>query len=297
MDSRFASCGFLFCVLLILLCIHSKSWKDVDREENNLQQTSIDDAKQAHKDMHANHVHDESPSSPMDPSLNVFFTVDDLKLGKRIPIYFSTKNLSTSPHLLPREEADSIPFSSARLPELLDFFSFPKGSRQAEAIEYTLRECELEPIKGEAKFCATSLESMLDSARGFFGSDPRVKPLTTNHISKHTALLQNYTVLEVPKLISTPKMVACHSMPYPYAVFYCHGQERDHKVFKLSLGGDNGERVEAVGVCHVDTSHWNSDHVAFRVLKTRPGDSPVCHFFPADNLIWVASPTITKFVV
>ncbi|KAH7852921.1 hypothetical protein Vadar_030995 [Vaccinium darrowii] len=249
------------------------------------------------QEMPKQHVHGDDPSPPMDPSLNVFFTMNDLKQGKRIPIYFSTKDPSTSPHLLPKQESDSIPFSLSQLPELLEFFSFPERSPQAKAMECTLSECEVEPLMGEIKFCANSLESMLDSAKGFFGTETEFHALTTKHLSKHTALLQNYTVLEVPKVVKTPKMVACHSMPYPYAVFYCHGQEGDHKLFELSLRGDNGERVEVVGVCHVDTSHWNPDHVAFRVLHTRPGESSVCHFFPADNIIWVASPTIIKLVV
>ncbi|KAG5547921.1 hypothetical protein RHGRI_013564 [Rhododendron griersonianum] len=243
-------------------------------------------------------VHGERPSSPMDPSsLNVFFTMKDLKLGKRIPIYFSSKDLSTSPRLLPREESNSIPFSLSQLPELLDFFSFPRQSPQAEAMEYTLSQCESDPLPGETKFCADSLESMLDSARGFFGAETEFHVLTTKYLSEHTALLQNYTVLEVPRAVETPKMVACHSMPYPYAVFYCHGQEGGRELFELSLGGDNGERVEAVGVCHADTSRWDPDHAAFRVLRTRPGESPVCHFFPADNVIWVASPTVIKLVI
>jgi len=230
----------------------------------------------------------------IDPSLNVFFKVDDLKAGKRMPIFFAIKNSSSSPRLLPREEADSIPFSSGKLSDLLDFFSFPENSPQAKAMKYTLTECEMPPLRAETKFCATSLESMLDSAAAFFGSGSPFKALSTSHLTGHTAALQNYTLLEPPAEMAMSKMVACHPMPYPYAVFYCHGQDGDRRLFRFALGGDNGERVEAFGVCHVDTSQWNPDHVAFGVLKTSPGRSPVCHFFPADNIIWVAmaSPSV-----
>jgi hypothetical protein len=89
------------------------------------------------------------------------------------------------------------------------------------------------------------------------------------------------------KEISAPKMIACHTMPYPYAVFYCHCQESEHRVFEVSLGGVNEEAVQAAAVCHMDTSRWDPDHVSFRVLKVEPRTSPVCHFFPADNLVWV----------
>ncbi|XP_057977469.1 BURP domain-containing protein BNM2A [Malania oleifera] len=235
------------------------------------------------------HAHPSSRMDHMDPSQNIFFTIGDLKVGKMIPIYLPSKDPSTSPHLLPREEADSIPFSSSHLPNLLEFFSFPRGSPQAKAMEYTLRLCELEPIKGETRFCATSLESMLDFTQGIFGLDTQFKVLTSKHLSKSTAGLQNYTILELPKQLSAPKMVACHTMPYPYAVFYCHCQESKNKLFEVLVGGENGERAEAIAVCHMDTSHWDRDHTSFRMLGIQPGTSPVCHFFPTDNLVWIPS--------
>jgi len=279
MSSWFASWScFIFLVLLVSQYSPANSWKDNDDGHLQMMPKQLE--------------HGDGPSPLMNPLLNLFFKMNDLKQGKRIPIYFSTKDPSTSPHLLPKQEADSIPFSLSQLPEVLEFFSFPKHSPQAKAMEYTLLECELEPLMGETKFCANSLESMLDSAKGFFGTETEFHALTTKYLSKHTALLQNYTVLEVPKEIETPKMVGCHSMPYPYKVFYCHGQEGDHKLVEISMRGDNGERVEVVGICHVDTSHWDPNHMAFRVLNTKPGEAPVCHFFPADNIIWVASPTV-----
>ncbi|GAV73730.1 BURP domain-containing protein [Cephalotus follicularis] len=232
-------------------------------------------------------VHPSPLMDHMDPSLNVFFTLNDLKLGKVMPIYFSNKNFSTSPRLLTSEESNSIPFSLSQLPYLLQFFSFSKDSPQAKAMEYTLKQCAQEPIKGETKFCATSLESMLDFTQDVFGLDTQLKALTTTLLIKPTVLLQNYTILDVPKEIFAPKMIACHTMPYPYSVFYCHGQETENRLFEISLGGDNGERVVAAAVCHMDTSQWDRDHVSFRILNIEPGTSPVCHFFPTDNLVWV----------
>lgn len=269
MGYRIASFSFLFHALLLVsqyCCTHSNGSREINKGMHDLQQAAIDE--------------------------NIFFTTNDLRVGKSIPIYFSTKSPSTYPHLLPREESDSIPFSSSQLPNLLDFFSFPKHSPQARAMEHTLSQCELPPLRGETKFCATSLESMLDSTRGVFGLGTQFRVLTTKLLSRHTAAFQNYTVLEKPNEILSPEIVACHSMPYPYAVFYCHVKDGEHRVFEVLLGGENGERVEALGVCHVDTSQWDPDHAAFRVLGTRPGGSPVCHFFPADNLIWVASPSV-----
>ena len=235
------------------------------------------------------HTHD------VDISMHIFFTISDLKVGKRIPVYFSKRDLDTSPHLLPREEVESIPFSSSRLPYLLQFFGFSQGSSQAIAMADTLKHCETEPIKGETKSCVTSLESMLDFASGVFGIETSFEVISTKLGEKTpNNLLKNYTIVQQPKHIPAPKMVACHILPYPYAVFYCHFQEGENKVFQVLLGSENGEKVEAVAVCHMDTSKWNQDHVSFLLLGVQPGASPVCHFFPADNLIWVPSPAFIR---
>lgn len=106
------------------------------------------------------------------------------------------------------------------------------------------------------------------------------------HLTKSTTLQQNYTFLEVPQEVSAPKMVACHVMPYPYVVYYCHSQESENKVFQISLGGEHGERVKAISVCHMDTSAWDPNHISFRLLSIKPGTFLICHF-SANNLLWV----------
>lgn len=127
---------------------------------------------------------------------------------------------------------------------------------------------------------------MLDFTRGVLGLDAKLKVLKTSFVEKSKKPLENYTIVESPREVFARKMVACHTMPYPYKVFYCHSQG-GNRVFEVLLESEDGGRVEALSVCHVDTSHWDKDHVSFRVLKTRPGRSSVCHLFPVDNLVWV----------
>ncbi|KAK2633315.1 hypothetical protein Ddye_032434 [Dipteronia dyeriana] len=243
-----------------------------------------------HQELHTNDVHDHDHHDPsssfmnhmdhMDPSSMVFFTLNDLKLGRTMPFYFRERDTSISPQFLPREEADSIPFSSKQLPYLLQLFSFQPESSQTKAMEHTLNQCE------------TSLESMLDFAHEVFGLDSAFKILTTTHLRKYSriSILQNYTVLEALKeIISAPRyvVVACHTMPYPYAIFYCHSLESENKVFKVSLAGQNGDRLSAVAICHMDTFQWNRHHASLHVLGIEPGSSHVCHFFPAENLVFI----------
>ncbi|KAM0005498.1 putative BURP domain-containing protein [Helianthus debilis subsp. tardiflorus] len=49
----------------------------------------------------------------------------------------------------------------------------------------------------------------------------------------------------------------------------------------------DGKKMNAAAVCHIDTSKWNPKHLAFQVLKVKPGTVPVCHFLPEDHVAWV----------
>ncbi|CAN4107565.1 unnamed protein product [Withania somnifera] len=264
---------------------NSHLWIHENLGENKHQQAKTEKA----------HNHSSSHMDHIDPSLRVFFLIDDLKLGKAITVSFPRRDLSSSPSFLPKEEADSIPFSQKELPNLLQRYSVSRNSPQGKAMEDTLRECEAPPIKGETKFCATSAEAMLDFVQGIMGEESQFKALSTTHFSNSTPPLQKYTILDAPQEEAAPRMVACHSMPYPYAIFYCHYTISKSKVFKVSLGGENGDKVEAIAVCHLDTSEWSPSHASFRLLGTLPGTSPICHFFPSDNLVWV--PKITTVQV
>jgi len=291
MGFGFASC---FVFVHLLLAWYAKGQGDGAISSYLLRLNTMDaaaDDLHHHSHMHQDHGHHpsslSSSTNQIDPQLMVFFMISDLKVGQVMPIYFPNRHLSPS-QLLPKHEADNIPFSLAELPNLLRLFSIPQGSPQATAMENTLTECEAKPIKGETKFCATSLESVNEFTDLIFGFDTKVKTLTTTHLKKSTTgLLQNYKVLEISENIPSPKLVACHTMSYPYAVFYCHSQESQNKVLMVSLEGEDGDLVEALSVCHMDTSEWSRSHVSFSVLGVEPGTTSVCHFFPSDNFVFV----------
>ncbi|KAL1209232.1 BURP domain protein USPL1 [Cardamine amara subsp. amara] len=227
-----------------------------------------------------------------DPSLYMYFKLKDLKLGTRLPIFFCHNDLQKLPPLLTRKEADLIPFSKSKLDFLLNHFSITKDSPQGKAIKETLGHCDAKAVQGEHKFCGTSLESMIDLVKKAMGYNVDLKVMTTKVIvppqNTISYALHNYTFVEAPKELFGIKMLACHRMPYPYAVYYCHGHKVGSRVFEINLVTDDGkQRVMAIAVCHMDTSTWNPDHVAFKVLKMEPRSAPVCHFFPLDNIVWV----------
>ncbi|XP_047173434.1 BURP domain-containing protein BNM2C-like [Vigna umbellata] len=218
-----------------------------------------------------------------------FFALNDLYVGNVMTLQFPIEEVS---HFLPRKEADSIPFSSSQLPSVLQLFSILEDSPEAVAMRGTLEQCEGEPITGETKICATSLESMLEFVSTTIGSETKHNLLTTSLPTISGVPLQKFTILDVSEDINAPKWVACHPLTYPYAIHYCHFIATGSKVFKVSLGSENGEnKVEALGICHLDTSDWDPNHILFRQLGIKAGQDPVCHFFPVKHLLWIPQPS------
>ncbi|KAF7806926.1 BURP domain protein RD22-like [Senna tora] len=172
-------------------------------------------------------------------------------------------------------------------------FSINSKSEDGEMMKKTIEECEKEGIlffgqeevgiKGEEKYCATSLESMLDFATSRLGNN--LEALSTQ-AQQETARTQEYTVARGVKRVGERKAVVCHKRKFPYAVFYCHKTETT-VAYTVLLEGADGTRVKAVAVCHADTSEWNPEHLAFQVLNVKPGSVPVCHFLSEGDVLWV----------
>ncbi|KAH7847115.1 hypothetical protein Vadar_022100 [Vaccinium darrowii] len=215
------------------------------------------------------------------PNVALFFLEKDLKRGAKMNLYF-TKTTNAETTFLPRQEADKIPFLSEKMPEILDHFSVTPDSKEAEVMKNTIKECEEPGIKGEEKYCATSLESMIAFTTSKLGKN--VQPISTE-VEKKTNKLEEYRVSGVKKM-GGEKSVVCHKQNYAYAVFYCH-KTTTTKAYMVSLVGVDGTKDKAVAVCHTDTSTWNPKHLAFQVLKVKPGTVPVCHYLPEDLVVWV----------
>uniref|UniRef100_A0A0E0ETA2 BURP domain-containing protein n=1 Tax=Oryza meridionalis TaxID=40149 RepID=A0A0E0ETA2_9ORYZ len=48
------------------------------------------------------------------------------------------------------------------------------------------------------------------------------------------------------------------------------------RAYAVDAAGAGGDAVIAAVVCHADTSRWDPDHAAFRLLGVRPGGAAVC---------------------
>jgi hypothetical protein len=96
--------------------------------------------------------------------------------------------------------------------------------------------------------------------------------------------MQAYTVQAVRKLpVAGGDMVACHGMPYAYAVYGCHTTTA--AAYTVTLAGQDGTKAEAVAACHADAAPGVAE--AYKKLGLAPGSVPVCHFLPQDDKLWV----------
>ncbi|KAB2629579.1 hypothetical protein D8674_034374 [Pyrus ussuriensis x Pyrus communis] len=189
------------------------------------------------------------PGKSGGPSQVFFFLEKDMHPGNGKK-YRLAKN-STRATFLSRKTAESIPFSSSKMPQILHQYSLKPGSVEAIRINETIQECEGQGIKGEKKQCATSLESMIDYAAFKLGRN--IEAVSTE-VEKAAADVQNFTISPGMKNLSAAyknKVIVCHKLNYPYAVFYCHAFQ-SIRAYMVPLRGSDGITVKAVAICHTD---------------------------------------------
>ncbi|KAK5810478.1 hypothetical protein PVK06_025790 [Gossypium arboreum] len=235
----------------------------------------------------------------IDSNLNNNFKVDDNIVSVDETTFFFQRDLRTGklvnlPNLiatgdktpfLPDRVAKSIPFSSAKLPEILNHFSLKPQTRDANTIGETIRGCERAAINGEQKFCATSLESFIDLSISKLGKQIQLLSIEFSKETKNPL----FSISRGMQNMGEHELV-CHKMEYPGAVFLCHALNKTG-VYKVPLVGRDGTKANALAVCHKDTSGWNPKHMAFQILKVKPGTVPICHFLFRDTLVWVSNST------
>ncbi|CAL5043163.1 unnamed protein product [Urochloa decumbens] len=261
-------------------------------EDNSLKITVFDNQQIASKKVEAskghrhNHVHSHNDNG--NKVADVFFFHDVLRPGSMItPIIPPTTSLPT---LLPRHEANSVPFSTKRLDDILAMFT-PASRAMADEIRWTLDTCEHpRPVPGENAGCATSLESLAKLPAALLGTrnvraisgDMPVDPAGT------MARRGRYNVTAVQKLSESPVAAVCHDLTYPYAVFYCH-TTNPTAAYLVTLEAEDSAApaMEALAVCHLDTSQWSPRQPFLVAHNLRPGDVAVCHFLSKLSIVWV----------
>lgn len=212
-------------------------------------------------------------------NIAIFFLEKDLHQGTSFNLIL-TKTTNAA-NFLPRQVSGKIPFSSNKLPQILNQLSLKPNTKESKMLEETIKECEEPGLKGEERYCATSLESMVDYITSKLGGN--VKAISTE--TQKDTQLQEYKITGVKKM-GAESSIVCHKRNYAYAVFYCHKTD-NIRAYMVTLVDGDGAKAKAVVECHIDTSAWNPKHLAFQLLKVKPGVVPVCHFLPEDTVVWV----------
>ncbi|KAB2618293.1 dehydration-responsive protein RD22-like [Pyrus ussuriensis x Pyrus communis] len=177
-------------------------------------------------------------------------------------LVFLEKNIPT---FLTRRTAESIPFSSTKLLEILKHFSLEPSSVEANTIKETIQDCEAPGFKGKEKYCATSLESMIDFTTSKLGTSVEAL-ISIEEEKKATMFMHKYTIMPRVKKLEGEKAVLCYKQNYTYAVFYCHAIKQT-RAYIVPLVGADGVKTKAVAVCHIDTSEWNPKNLDIKALQ------------------------------
>ncbi|XP_043704685.1 polygalacturonase non-catalytic subunit AroGP2-like [Telopea speciosissima] len=182
---------------------------------------------------------------------------------------------------LPRTLASKIPFSIAQINELNKLFGVVDETNMNEYIRDTLEVCEDSPIRGEQCTCATSAEDLIDFVVKNLGHHVRI--WSTENVE---GSYENVTIGSVKlihgNLLEAP--VLCHSQPFPFQVYYCHVFQKV-KVYAVNIQAQK-KLNHAIMACHYETSTWNQNHLAFKLLGFGPGLIEVCHWINENGMIW-----------
>ncbi|KAG5620969.1 hypothetical protein H5410_006187, partial [Solanum commersonii] len=219
-----------------------------------------------------------------------YFFEKELVKGKVIN-FPSLKNKNKAP-FWPRQFVESIPFSSKKIPQILNYFSINNNSKDAKTIEETVKVCEEPAMKGEKRKCATSLESMVDFGIFMLGTN-NVKVVATE-VQGENQMVQKYTIKEVELMADGLNMI-CHKLNYAYAVHFCHGGGGT-KTYMVSMIAVDGTKVKAISICHKDTSLWNPKGLPFVVLNAKPGAPSICHYLQDDQIVFLPYQVQVKYI-
>lgn len=211
-----------------------------------------------------------------------FFRVSILKNGNRITLP-GLDNKFPNRAFLPSKIATSIPLSESELQRIFPTaLSIPSTKA---SVDMSLHHCDAPTVKGEKRCCLKTLEDMIEFSRESLGRKHLVA-LT----SENTKGVGNQVVMvkNVIKPYKTEKVVACHELFFPFATYYCH-MLPSTQVYAVDVVNPKtrGTMNKIFVICHMDTSSWTPNHVAFKLLKTSPGKGEVCHWIGEMDLLWV----------
>ncbi|RLN11708.1 BURP domain-containing protein 10-like [Panicum miliaceum] len=237
-------------------------------------------------------------------SEKLLYPESDFTTGSKINLYIDRAAASHNAFLR-RDVADSIPMSTENFTDIATMAS-PVSVSMVRDMWSTLSSCEHpREVVGEQKACATSVESMHKFAASALGtSGGGLHAFSTSldvleegigspsHIYK-VAVVRAVTAHGANKEASNT--VTCHSMSFPFALFYCHAVNPT-RIYEVTLHKDEDDVVpamprmpmvvQALAVCHVNTSGFDPTLNYWMKLGLKPAEASVCHFLTRGDVLW-----------
>ncbi|GAA0150479.1 hypothetical protein LIER_09411 [Lithospermum erythrorhizon] len=209
-----------------------------------------------------------------------FFRLSILKNGNKINLP-DLHDIYPSRSFLPSQIASKITLDLSWLKRV-----FPQSFvsiNTKEAIQMTIFHCNAPNSKGEIKKCPRSLEEMIEFSKNALGGDNLVALTSESTKGSGKELIIGSIKQYVPKQI-----VSCHEVFLPFSTYYCHviSSTRLYAV-ELIEPQTNVKVNNVLAICHMDTSTWAKEHVAFKLLKLSPGKGEACHWFSQTDLAWI----------
>ncbi|EYU36708.1 hypothetical protein ABFS82_14G292200 [Erythranthe guttata] len=213
-----------------------------------------------------------------------FYRLSALKEGKLIHLPHLKESLPDRA-FLPQQMASKIPLNYDAISRI--FPDSDISGKTKETIQTTLAYCNAEAIQGETESCPKSLEEMVGFAKSTLGGKKVVALTTKNTRGSNSAV----RIGKIKEYGGGKKIVACHEAFLPFAAYFCHSLSSTRLyAVDVVVDRETGSNVvnTMLGICHMDTSQWPKDHVAFQILKFGPGEGEACHWFTKLDLAWIA---------
>lgn len=270
----FPSMSTAFCTSASLIC------------DENLQISS-------YGPFHNSHTNTNSPRASSIKTINDFqfdfFLEEHLLEGNHMRLSSDLHDPIPSRAFLPSAVATALPaLTTTNLPKLRNIFNIQENTPMATMMGTAAYLCENAALPGEEKACAITLPAMAQFV---------AEQLGTQVVALATEGAPDVTTSSVVKIESVTKrsvvegehIVICHTVMFPSALYYCH-HVTGTKVVQAKLRVDEGTVIDAVGICHLDTSLWASEHPAFKALDI-PRGAEACHWTVQNDVVWVAAGT------
>lgn len=220
-----------------------------------------------------------------------FFLEKNLFVGGEMQLSENLHDPIPARPFLPRVVADSLPsLTTANLPKLRQMFNIADKASMSTMMGTAAYLCENPALPGEDKECPITLAAMAQFVSSQLGSE--VEALSTSGSPTEAPHLKAPVKIETVTKRSLTEgyhIIICHTIMFPSALYYCH-HVSGTKVVQASLRAQDNSVIHAVGICHLDTSMWASEHPAFTALNI-PRGAEACHWSTQNDMVWVSTAT------